>query len=384
MLIQDTSALSDFCRALRGAPYIAVDTEFLRESTYYADLCLVQVAYGEHAAAIDPRVPGIDLAPLRELLCDEKTVKVLHSAVQDLEIFFHAIGRVPEPVFDTQIAAAVCGHGDQPGYAKLVEALLDVHLDKASQAVDWSVRPLSDRQIEYALGDVTHLCRIYEILARELEAKHRGAWVAEEMAALLDPSRYQVDPRNAYRRIRLRRPQRRDLAVLRELAAWREQQASDRNIPRNWVVRDDALAEIALHLPEDRDQLARVRGLKPHVAKGEDGSAMLAAIARALETPEDEWPAAPESRPPLAGHESLVALLQALLRVRCDAHDVSPAMIARRSDLDRIATEEAPDVPALRGWRAQIFGADALQLRAGRLALTGDGMGVREMPVGAA
>ena len=380
MLISDSSTLSEFCSAVRGAPFLAVDTEFMREKTYYAQLCLVQVAYGEHAAAIDPLAQGIDLSPLRELLCDRSTVKVLHSAVQDLEIFFHAMGEVPGPVFDTQIAAAVCGHGDQPGYATLAASLLDVKLDKASQAVDWSVRPLTERQIDYAIGDVTHLCRIYEILIDELDRKGRADWVAQEMAALLEPARYQSMPREAYRRIKLRRARSRELAVLRELAAWREQTAMDRNIPRNWVVRDDALAEIALHHPKDREALARVRGLKPQVARGGDGQALLDAVEHALGSPEEDWPPVPERRIPLSGHEPLVALLQALLQLRSDEHGVSKGMIARRDDLDRIATEAEPDVAALSGWRREVFGADALELRAGRLALTGDGGGVRTLP----
>ena len=381
MLITDTATLIDFCNALRGAPYIAVDTEFMRESTYYADLCLVQIAYGEHAAAIDPLAPDMDMSPLRDLLCDESIVKVLHSAVQDLEIFLQKIGSIPSPVFDSQIAAAVCGHGDQPGYAKLVSSMLDIHVDKASQAVDWSIRPLTDRQIDYAIGDVTHLCKIYEMLLDELERDGRAEWVAEDMAALLEPSRYQVEPREAYRRIKLRRPKPRDLAVLRELAAWREETAVERNTPRSWVVRDDALSEIAQHCPKDRAQLARVRTLKPHVAKGDDGGAMLAAVERALASPQEDWPTVTKGRAPISGHESLVALLQALLRLRCDAHGVSMPMVAKRDDLDRIATEDDPDVPALHGWRRKIFGADALELRAGRLALTGDGRGVGEVRV---
>ena len=381
MLITDTAALAAFCSAVRGAPYIAVDTEFMREKTYYARLCLVQVAYGEHAAAIDPLAPNMDMAPLRDLLCDTSTIKVLHSAVQDLEIFLQKIGEVPSPVFDTQIAAAVCGHGDQPGYAKLAGSMLGVQLDKASQATDWSLRPLSERQITYALGDVTHLCHIYEMLQEELEKDGRAAWVAEDMAALLEPSRYQVLPHDAYKRVKLRRPKRRDLAVLRELAAWREEMAMERDIPRNWIVRDDALAEITLHTPSDRTQLGRVRTLKPHVANGADGDAMLAAVARALALPEDEWPEVTRGRPPVSGHESQVALLQALLRLRCDAHDVAMPMVAKRADLDRIATEDNPDVAALSGWRREIFGADALELRAGRLALTGRGRGVGEVRV---
>ena len=255
--------------------------------------------------------------------------------------------------------------------------LLDVQLDKASQAVDWTLRPLTQRQLEYALGDVTHLCHLYEILCAELARNGRADWVAEDMAALLDPSRYSVEPREAFRRIKLRRPERRDLAVLRDLAAWRERSAIDRNIPRNWVVRDDALAEIALHRPATREALSRVRGLKPQVAKGADGLALLDAVARALESPEEGWPALPASRPPSSGHESLVALLQALLRFRCDEHGVSPGMIAKRGDLERLATEERPSIAALGGWRREIFGADALELRAGRLALTGDRGSVR-------
>jgi ribonuclease D len=376
MLITDNAALLDFCDAVRGAPYIAVDTEFMRERTYFADLCLVQVAYGEHAAAIDPRAAGMDLSPLGELLCDESTLKVLHSSSQDLEIFFNAFGQVPGPVFDTQVAAAFCGHGDQPGYAKLATSMLGVELDKASQSVDWSLRPLSDRQLAYALGDVTHLCKIYELLTAELDLKGRRDWVVADMAALLEPSRYRVEPREAYRRIKLRRPKRRDLAALRELAEWREETAIQRNLPRNWVVRDEALAEIALHLPKDKAQLARVRGLKPSVAKGGDGQSMLDAVARALSTPEDDWPPVAMGRRPVSGHESQVALLQALLRLRCEEHGVSTSTVASRSDLDRIATEEDPDIPALNGWRREIFGADALELRAGRLALTGEGDGV--------
>jgi ribonuclease D len=381
MLITDSAALAEFCAALQGSPYIAVDTEFMREKSYYARLCLVQVAYGDHAAAIDPLAEGIDMSPLRDLLADTSIVKVLHSAVQDLEIFLSKMGNVPAPVFDSQIAAAVCGHGDQPGYAKLVGSMLGEQLDKASQATDWSLRPLTERQITYALGDVTYLCKIYEMLEEELDANGRREWVAEDMNALLEPSRYRVDPREAYRRIKMRRPKQRDLAVLRELAAWREHAAMDRDIPRSWVIRDDALAEIALHRPQDRDALARVRTLKPHVAKGDDGTALLAAVDRALATPEDEWPEVQRGRAPVSGHESQVALLQALLRLRCDAHGVAMPMVAKRDDLDRIATEDDPDVAALSGWRRVVFGADALELRAGRLALTGDGRGVKEVRI---
>jgi ribonuclease D len=380
MLITDNDRLIEFCDRLRGAPYLAVDTEFMREKTYHARLCLVQVAWGEHAAAIDPLAPDLDFTPLKELLANESSVKVLHSAVQDLGIFLQGMGHVPGPVFDTQIAASVCGFGHQPGYAVLVDSMLGVKVDKASQAVDWSIRPLSDRQLEYALGDVTHLCQVYERLVSELDAQGRTAWVEEEMAALLDPDRYVTRPEEAYRRVKIRRPSSQQLAVLRELAAWRETQAMERDIPRGWLLRDEALAEIAQHLPKDAAALARVRGLKEHVARGADGRALLRTVAAALELPEEDWPVIKERGPaPGPGHDSLVALLQALLRLRADANGVATTMIANRADLERMAAEDEPDVEALGGWRRQIFGEAALDLKAGRLALTGSGDGAREV-----
>jgi ribonuclease D len=355
---------------LRGAPYICVDTEFLREKTYFARLCLVQVAYGDHAAAIDPLAEDIDMAPLRDLLLDRSTVKVLHAATQDLEIFLDKMKEVPGPIFDTQIAASVCGLGEQPGYAKLVSRLLGIEVDKASQATDWSIRPLTTRQLDYALSDVTHLCHIYEKLVKKLDETGRSEWIAGEMLALQEPSRYRPDSREAWRRVRIRRPKARTLAVLRELAAWREQVAMQRNIPRKWVVRDEVLVEIAQNLPKNANDLARVRSLKPQVARGADGAALLAAMQTGLDCPEDEHPTPPAAKRRISGHEPLVALLQALLQLRCDAHGVAPAVVARRSELDRIATEKDPDVPALQGWRRQVFGADALALCAGELALT--------------
>lgn len=379
MLITTSSGLAEFCNALSGAPYIAVDTEFMRETTYYPRLCLVQVAHGEHAAAIDPMVDGLDLSPLRELLCDPGTIKVLHAATQDLEIFLEKTGEVPAPVFDTQIAAAVCGLGEQPGYAKLVQSLLNVQIDKASQVTDWSLRPLSDRQLEYALGDVTHLCRVYQMLVDQLESADRASWVEEEMAALLDPARYTVVPSEAWRRIKIRRPKRKTLAVLRELAAWREQTAMKRDIPRKWVIRDEALVEIAFGALQSPAELSRVRSIKPQLAKGQDGQEIGRAVARAVASPEADWPEVEKVRRRAQADDALVALLQALLQQRCEAHGVATSVVAKRAELDRIATENNPDVPALRGWRREVFGADALELCAGRLALTGHQGQVREV-----
>jgi ribonuclease D len=371
MLITTSSALAEFCHALRGVPYIAVDTEFMREKSYYAYLCLVQVAHGKHVAAIDPLVEGLDMSPLYELLCDPTIVKVFHSAVQDLEILLGKIGQVPAPLFDTQIAAAVCGLGDQPGYAKVVADLLDIQIDKSSQMTDWSLRPLSERQLDYALSDVTHLCDVYEMLLERLASSDRTSWVADDMGALLDPARYRVEPTEAWRRIKLRRSKPKTLAVLRELAAWRESVAKARNIPRNWVARDEVLLGVAQSLPRTVNELMKVRSLKPQLARSRDGEALLRAVKEGLDSPRDSWPEVGPTKARLSGHESMVALLQALLQQRCRAFGVSIPVVAKRAELDRIATEDNPDVPSLRGWRREVFGADALELRAGRLALTG-------------
>ena len=377
MLITDNKTLASFCDDVRSAPYITVDTEFLREKTYYATLCLVQVGYGEHFAAVDALARGLDLAPLFELLNDPGIIKVFHAAKQDLEIFHRLCGRVPAPLFDTQIAATVCAFGEQPGYATLVQKMLDVELDKASQATDWTVRPLTQRQIDYALGDVIHLCPIYEQLQQRLSESGRDAWVKEEMEDLLDEGHYRVDPDESWRRIKIRRPSRETLGVLRELAAWRERTAIDRDLPRNWVIRDDALAEIAQHAPKNRQQLGRTRGLRENITHGKDGGAILEGIERALARPEDEWPSLPERRASLSGHETLVALMQALLKLRCEAEGVAMKLVATRSELDLLATSEEPDVRAVHGWRREVFGSDALALREGRLALTGDGLSVK-------
>jgi ribonuclease D len=375
VLITDSQTLADFCSAISDAPYIAVDTEFMRERTYYAQLCLVQVAYGDHAAAIDPLVEDLDLGPLRTLLLDEGIVKVLHSATQDLEIFLQKTGAIPSPVFDTQIAASVCDLGDQPGYAKLVSTLLGISIDKASQATDWSRRPLSERQIEYAIGDVTHLCKVYELLLAQLKKTGRGPWVDDEMKGLLEPSRYTVDPDEAFRRVKVRRPKPRTLVVLRELARWREQMAIERNSPRGWIVKDEAMVEIAEHLPKGVEELARVRKLSAGTAKGPDGKAMLDAVQRGLAIPKKDWPSVPPKQPK-TNHDTLIVLLQALLTVRCEEHGVAPRLIANRAELSQVAAGVRTDVRCLTGWRNKVFGEDAIGLIDGRLALTGHQGGV--------
>lgn len=370
MLITDSLTLAEFCAKLQNAPYIAVDTEFMRERTYYARLCLVQVAWGEHSAAIDVLAPGIDLAPLGALLLNTSILKVFHAGSQDLGIFYQCFGAVPSPVFDSQIAASAAGHGDQPGYATLVARILGVNIDKTSQATDWSLRPLTARQVTYALGDVTYLCKIYEQLAAELSSRGRLAWVAEDMESLALERRYKVEPREVWRRIRVRGPTRRLLAVLREVAAWREETAMERDMPTGWLIPDEAMVEIAGHEPDDIESLARVRGLKGGSARGADGRAILKRVAEALSQPESSWPPLPERKAPLDPDDSLVALLQALLRLRCDAAGVATRLVASRDDLDQLAAVEKPKLLCMSGWRRDVFGQDALDLRAGRLALT--------------
>ncbi len=376
-LISDTDTLQRLTGRLAAAPYVAVDTEFLRERTYWAQLCLVQVAHGDEAAAIDPLARGIDLSPLWELLADPRVVKVFHSASQDMEVLLRETGAVPTPVFDTQIAAMVAGYGDQVGYAALASEIAGATLDKASQRTDWSRRPLTDRQIAYAISDVTHLCTIYETLERQLTTSGRSEWVRTEMDRLAEPSLYRTEPDEAYRRLKVRRPSRRTLQVLRAVAAWRERTAQQRDKPRPWILKDDAVIEIATHAPGSAGELERVRGLRRETAHGRDGRALLEAVREALAVPESEWPEVPPRKRPLRANDDLVALLQALLKLRCKEHDVAPKLVATRAELDRISATDEPDLRPLTGWRREIFGADALALKAGRLALTVDGDQVR-------
>jgi ribonuclease D len=369
-LITDTAALAGFCHRIAGSRYITVDTEFMRERTYWPRLCLVQVAGAENvAAAIDP-LAGLDLAPLFDLLADPSILKVFHAARQDLEIFFHLMGRLPAPVFDTQVAGMVCGFGDQVGYETLVAKLARVPLDKASRFTDWSLRPLSDRQIDYALSDVIHLRPVYERLRQRLEDSGRAAWLEEEMAILTDPQTYDMGPMNAYRRIKVRSGNGRFLAVLRELAAWRERQAQSRDIPRNRVLRDEAMLEIAHHVPTTVADLNRTRGLGRSFAESPAGAEVLVAVARGRAAPAEALPE-PETKRELPRRVAPIAeLLKVLLKMKCDDHDVAQRLVASSADVEAIAAygEEA-DVHALKGWRRQVFGEDALKVRDGRLAL---------------
>ena len=375
--ITDSRALTDFCDRQRAADYLAVDTEFLRDRTYWPRLCLVQIAGPDEAVAIDTMAPDLELRPLYDLMANRSVLKVFHAGRQDLEIFFHATGSIPEPLFDTQVAAMVCGFGDQVGYEGLVAKLVGVRTDKSSRFTDWSYRPLTQKQLEYALDDVIHLRPAYEKLADELEKTRRTSWLDQEMGVLMDPATYRLDPEHAWRRLKSRNANRRFHAVLRELAAWRECEAQRRDIPRNRVLRDDAVLELAAQAPATKDALSRSRALSKGFANSAAGKAILDAVARAAALTESELPVPPkrESRP--SGLGPLTELLKVLLKHVTEKYNVAPRLIASADDLERIAADDAADVPALSGWRRELFGAHALALKRGEVALTAKGKNTR-------
>jgi ribonuclease D len=380
-LITDTEMLAGFCARQRSAEFVAVDTEFMRERTYWPILCLVQVAGPEEDAAIDALAPGIDLAPLLALMADSSVLKVFHAARQDIEIFFQLSGKVPHPVFDTQVAAMVCGFGDAASYETLVRRLAGAHLDKASRFTDWAHRPLTDRQIQYALADVVHLRTVYERLQQILGKNGRAAWFAEEMGALVDPAIYCTDPAEAWRRFRLRgRVDRRFVGVLRALAAWREEAAQQRDLPRGRIMKDEAVLEIAAHMPKTIEALARTRSLGKGVAEGKLGREILDAVAAGLADP-DPPPAMPGKTEPPPGIGPLIELLRVLLKQRCEDFQVAQKLVASADDLEAIAADDNAAVPALHGWRREVFGADALALKHGRLALTAGNNHIELVPL---
>jgi ribonuclease D len=377
--ITTTVALAEFCRGQTGADFIAVDTEFMRDKTYWPLLCLVQVAGPEQAAAIDPLAPDLDLGPLLTLLADRTLLKVFHAARQDLEIFFHMTGAVPGPLFDTQVAAMVCGFGEAASYETLANKLAGASIDKSSRFTDWSHRPLSERQLRYALADVVPLRTVYDKLAAQLARTGRTAWVEEEMAILRDPATYRLDPRESWRRLKFRGVSRRTLAFGREIAAWRETAAQQRNLPRNRLLRDEAILEIASHPPEDLEGLARIRGLGRSFAEGRLGTEIMAAVARARDLPENEWPEASIRRDVNPGTGPIVELLRVLLKACAEENGVAPRLIADSEDLDLIAASDRAPVHALQGWRLELFGHQALDLKQGRLGLTVAGKTIKRI-----
>lgn len=382
-MIADSAELAAFCQRLSSAPFVTVDTEFMREKTYYPQLCLVQLAGPDEARAVDPLAPGMDLAPLFQLLANPAVLKVFHAARQDLEIFLNLSGAIPTPLFDTQVAAMVCGFGDSVGYETLASQLAKARIDKSMRFTDWAMRPLTEKQIQYALADVTHLRVVYEKLAKKLEKNGRTAWLGEEMAELCDPNTYRVSPDNAWRRLKPRSSSTKFLAVLKELAAWREREAQERDIPRQRMLRDENLMEIAAHHPATTEELARTRGLGKGMVEGRMGQAILEAVRRGLALPEDQIPKPPERVDLPRGLGPVVDLLKVLLKMQCDAHGVASKLVANSADIEAIAADDNADVPALHGWRRELFGSAALDLKHGRLGLgfCTDGRRLRLVPM---
>jgi ribonuclease D len=380
-LITTTEALAELCGRLRQERFVTVDTEFMRERTYWPELCVVQLAGSADVAVVDAEAEGIDLAPLGALLADPAVMKVFHAARQDIEIFVLKFGDVPRPLFDTQVAAMVAGFGDQAGYDALVSALTGGSIDKSHRFSDWSARPLSPAQITYAAADVTWLRGVYEKLHARLEREGRVDWVTEEMAVLSDPATYRADPEAMWERLRPRSNNRRYLGLVRAIAAWREREAQRVNIPRQRLLKDETVLEIAATAPDNADALSRARGISRGFAEGRTGTSLLAAIAAAAALPEEALPEAPRGRDAPRPSPALVSLLKVLLAAKCEQHNVAPKLLANSDDIDRLATEDAPDIQALHGWRHTVYGADAMALKAGRIALGVDGRRIRILPV---
>lgn len=370
-LITTTKDLKALCTRLKKSEYITVDTEFIREKTYWPHLCLVQVCgEDEEPYAIDPLAEGIDLKPFYELMLDKKVLKVFHACRQDLEIFFNETGKMPTPVFDTQIAAMVCGFGEQVSYEVLVNTLAKKQIDKSSRFTDWAQRPLTSKQLKYALADVTHLRKIYLKLMEKLEQKGRATWIRDEMKSLVDKERYDLDPVDAWERIRVPNWKPRTLCVLREVAAWREKLAQEVNVPRGRIMKDEAIAEISTHPPANAETLGRMRNVHQGFANSERGQQLLAAVKRGMEMDVKDAPLR-DPRPVLPpGMGPTIDLLRVLLKLKCEEEAVAPKLLCNAADLELIAAygKEAK-VDAMSGWRFKIFGKYALELRDGKTAI---------------
>jgi ribonuclease D len=367
-LITNTKELAAACARLAAHPFVTVDTEFLRETTYYPQLCVIQMASSDEAVVVDALAPGIDLAPFFALMVDERVVKVFHAARQDIEIVWHRAGLIPHPIFDTQVAAMVLGYGDSISYDQLVQRITGDTLDKSQRFTDWTRRPLHQAQVDYAISDVTHLRDVYLKLLADLEKRARAGWVSEEMDILTSPETYRMDPENAWQRLRTRVRKPKDLAVLIEIAAWREREAKARDVPRGRVLKDDLLADIAMHAPTSIERLASLRSLPKGFERSKWGQEIVEVVKRGLARD-------PKTLPPIERQRSApnggatVELLKVLLRMTAERHGVAAKVIATVDDLEEIAAADDAKVRALTGWRRELFGEKALKLKQGRLAL---------------
>ena len=372
-LITTTDELAKLCQRLAQHDFVAVDTEFIREQTYWPRLCLIQLAGPQDDALVDPLRPGISLDPFFQLMANERVVKVFHAARQDLEIIWNQAHLIPRPIFDTQVAAMVCGFGESVSYVNLVKQITRQDLDKTSRFTDWSRRPLSQQQLTYALGDVTHLRDVYRCLKGELAKEGRESWLDEEMAELTSPETYETRPEDAWRRLKMRVKNRKGLAVLIELAAWRERLAQAQDVPRNRILRDEALYDVANSAPTEVGQLAHLRSLSEGFARSQRAKEIVEAVNRGLKRDPRTLPPLRESTGLPAEKQATVELLRVLLKACAARHKVAPRLIADADHLERLAAEHEPDIPALKGWRHELFGAEALRLKRGELALGIDG-----------
>ena len=366
-LITDTKALAALCKALAHETFVTVDTEFMRETTYWPDLCLIQIAGAEVNGLIDPMAEGIDLKPFFALMNNEKVLKVFHAARQDVEIMVHLAGTVPHPIFDTQIAAMVCGFGDQVSYEAIVRKLAKAQIDKSSRFTDWSRRPLTEKQLTYALSDVTHLRTVYEKLKLELDANGREPWLAQEMAILMAIETYRTEPQDAWKRIKVRLKSKKQLAVLIAVAGWRELEAQEKNVPRSRVIKDDAVAEVAMQMPQSKEALGQLRALPRGMATSRIGDSLVRAVKEGLARdpatlPHANWGREENSESTQAAAE----ILKLALKVVCEREGLAPKLVANTSDIEAVAESDDADVPLMHGWRREVFGNLALELKRGK------------------
>ncbi|MGQ3142896.1 ribonuclease D [Rhizobium oryzihabitans] len=381
-MIETTAALAEACTELAKSEFITIDTEFLRETTFWPELCLVLLASPTLEVLVDPLAKGLDLTPLFELMANPNVVKVFHAARQDIEIIYHLGGLIPHPIFDTQVAAMVCGFGDSISYDQLVQKIKNVQIDKSSRFTDWSRRPLTEKQLDYALADVTHLRDVYLALKAQLEREGRSLWLTEEMDILESRDTYDMHPDDAWLRLksRLRKPT--ELAILKFVAAWREREARSRNVPRSRVLKDDAIFEIAQQQPKDAEALSRLRTIPKGWERSTSGTAIVETVNAALALPKEEMPKAPRHSHAPEGSGAAVELLKVLLKLTADKHGVAAKVIANSEDLDKIASEgEKATVAALTGWRRELFGDVALKLINGEVALRFAGKKVEAVEV---
>lgn len=382
-IITDTQSLAEACRELSEHHYCTVDTEFLRESTFWPELCLIQMASPDTAYIVDVLAPGIDLKPFFDLMAEETVVKVFHAARQDVEIIFNQGNLIPHPLFDTQIAAMVCGYGDSISYEQLVFKIIGTRIDKSSRFTDWSKRPLSQKQLDYALADVTHLRQVYQSIRANLEEQNRTHWVAEEMEVLTSTSTYDLPPEDAWQRLKMRVRKPREFAIMRNVAAWRERTARENNVPRGRVIRDDAIYEICAQPPQSMKALAGLRGIARSFDRNRYGEGLLNAVDEALSMDKQDLPKLPSRRSSPEGSGAATEMLKLLLKVTAEQNGVAPKVIATVDELEKIAADDNADVSALKGWRRELFGERALDLKRGRIAIGFSNKSIRLFDVGA-